>query len=182
MPETANLEPFEQTPEDSPAFTQIPIEQTSEDSPAFTPIPTSQEELPPEARGEVNGGPLGCCFGIVVGLILSLSIAITSRLYADPLASFLHSGLSLTVRIVMALAHATETTEVVASALTSSGAASEHLGSTLAAPLAQRLPTPRPRVLQSLSLLPAVLRGPDGLLRIGGTRLIDNHPLGEPLD
>jgi hypothetical protein len=74
------------------------------------------------------------------------------------------------MRIVMALAHATETTEVVASALTSSGAASEHLGSTLAAPLAQRLPTARPRVLQSLSLLPAVMRGPDGLLRIGGTR------------
>jgi hypothetical protein len=74
------------------------------------------------------------------------------------------------MRIVMELAHATETTEVVASALTSSGAASEHLGSTLAAPLAQRLPTARPRVLQSLSLLPAVMRGPDGLLRIGGTR------------
>src|SRR2546421_2426372 len=103
MPETANLEPFEQTPEDSPAFTQIPSEQPSEDSPAFTPIPTSQEQLPPEARGEVNGGPLGCCFGIVFGLILSLSIAIASRLYADPLASFLHSGLSISVRIVMAL-------------------------------------------------------------------------------
>jgi hypothetical protein len=74
------------------------------------------------------------------------------------------------MRIVMALAHATETTEVVASTLTSSGAAAEHLGSTLTAPLAQRLPTSRPRVLQSLSLLPAVMRGPDGLLRIGGTR------------
>jgi len=73
-------------------------------------------------------------------------------------------------RIVLALAHATETTEVVASVLTSAGAAMEHLGSTMTAPLAQRLPAPRPRILQSLPLLPAVLRGRDGLLRIGGTR------------
>ena len=73
-------------------------------------------------------------------------------------------------RIVLSLAHATLTTEVVASALTSSGAAMEHLGSTMTAPLAQRLPTPRPRILQSLPLLPAVVRGRDGLLRIGGTR------------
>ena len=73
-------------------------------------------------------------------------------------------------RIVLALAHATLTTEVVASALTSAGAAMEHLGSTMTAPLAQRLPTPRPRILQSLPLLPAVIRGRDGLLRIGGTR------------
>ncbi|HZT77900.1 MAG TPA: carboxypeptidase-like regulatory domain-containing protein [Vicinamibacterales bacterium] len=73
-------------------------------------------------------------------------------------------------RIVLSLAHATMTTEVVASTLTSSGAAMEHLGSTMTAPLAQRLPTPRPRILQSLPLLPAVVRGRDGLLRIGGTR------------
>src|SRR5258707_14250001 len=67
-------------------------------------------------------------------------------------------------RVVLAIAHATETTEVVASALTSSGASMEHLGSTMSAPLAQRLPTGRPRILQSLPLLPAVLRGRDGLL------------------
>ena len=73
-------------------------------------------------------------------------------------------------RIVLQLARATATTEVVASALTSAGAAMEHLGSTMTAPLAQRLPTPRPRILQSLPLLPAVVRGRDGLLRIGGTR------------
>ncbi|HEV3062681.1 MAG TPA: hypothetical protein VGY48_30825 [Vicinamibacterales bacterium] len=73
-------------------------------------------------------------------------------------------------RVVLLIAHATETTEVVASALTSSGASMEHLGSTMSAPLAQRLPTARPRILQSLPLLPAVVRGRDGLLRIGGTR------------
>jgi hypothetical protein len=73
-------------------------------------------------------------------------------------------------RIVLPIARATETTEVVASTLTSAGASMEHLGSTMTAPLAQRLPTPRPRILQSLPLLPAVVRGRDGLLRIGGTR------------
>src|SRR3954471_11364228 len=73
-------------------------------------------------------------------------------------------------RIVLAIGHATDVTEVVASALTSSGASMERLGSTMAAPLAQRLPAPRPRILQSLPLLPSVVRGRDGLLRIGGTR------------
>jgi hypothetical protein len=73
-------------------------------------------------------------------------------------------------RIVLAIARATDVTDVVASALTSSGSSMEHLGSTMAAPLAQRLPSPRPRILQSLPLLPSVVRGRDGLLRIGGTR------------
>jgi hypothetical protein len=73
-------------------------------------------------------------------------------------------------RITLPIGRASEVTEVVASALTSSGSAMEHLGSTMAAPLAQRLPTPRPHILQSLPLLPSVVRGRDGLLRIGGTR------------
>lgn len=73
-------------------------------------------------------------------------------------------------KIVMAIAHASDVTEVVASALTSSGSSMEHLGSTMTATVAQRLPASRPRILQSLPLLPAVVRGRDGLLRIGGTR------------
>jgi hypothetical protein len=73
-------------------------------------------------------------------------------------------------RIELLVAHATAVTEVTASTLTSSGAAMERLGSTMSAELAQRLPTARPRILQSLPLLPAVVRGPDGQLRIGGTR------------
>jgi len=81
-----------------------------------------------------------------------------------------HVPAAKALRIILALAHATETTEVVASALTSAGASMEHLGSTMTAPLAQRLPTARPRILQSLPLMPGVVRGRDGLLRIGGTR------------
>lgn len=73
-------------------------------------------------------------------------------------------------RIVMPIGHTSEVTQVTASALTSSGAAMEHLGSSMTAPLAQKLPVRRPRILQSLPLLPAVVRGPDGQLRIGGTR------------
>ena len=57
--------------------------------------------LPPEAQGETNGGPLGCCLGVTVGLLLSLAVAILSRLYADPLAQVFHGNLSITVRIVM---------------------------------------------------------------------------------
>ena len=77
---------------------------------------------------------------------------------------------SRAARIVLEVAHATESTTVVASVLTSSGAAMETLGSRMTAQLANRLPEQRPRILQSLPLLPAVVRGPDGLLRIGGTR------------
>ena len=57
--------------------------------------------LPPEAQGETNGGPLGCCLGVTVGLLLSLTVAILSRLYADPLAQVFHGNLSITVRIIM---------------------------------------------------------------------------------
>ena len=64
---------------------------------------TSLAQLPPEAQGEVNGGPLGCCLGVTIGLVLSLSVAILSRLYADPLAQIFHGNLSITVRIVMSL-------------------------------------------------------------------------------
>lgn len=30
--------------------------------------------LPPEARGETNGGPLGCCLGTVAGMFLTLAV------------------------------------------------------------------------------------------------------------
>src|SRR5260370_3830776 len=61
-----------------------------EDQPAETESPSSAPEaqLPPEARGQVNGGPLGCCFGISMGLLLSagiasLSIPVISHFFAD---------------------------------------------------------------------------------------------------
>jgi hypothetical protein len=60
-------------------------------------------QLPPEAQGETNGGPLGCCLGVTVGLLLSLAIAVLSRLYADPLAQVFHENLSILVRLIMTI-------------------------------------------------------------------------------
>jgi hypothetical protein len=65
--------------------------------------PTPASLLPPEAQGETNGGPLGCCLGVTVGLLLSLSIAIVGRLYADTFATIFQGYLAIIVRIVMVL-------------------------------------------------------------------------------
>jgi hypothetical protein len=65
--------------------------------------PTPAPLLPPEAQGETNGGPLGCCLGVTVGLLLSLSIAIVGRLYADTLATIFQGYLAIIVRIIMVL-------------------------------------------------------------------------------
>jgi hypothetical protein len=75
------------------------LDQSAEEQPS--PADSPEAKLPPEAQGDVNGGPLGCCLGVIVGLLLSLAVAILSRLYADPLAQVLHGGLSVTVRIIM---------------------------------------------------------------------------------
>ncbi len=64
---------------------------------------SAETQLPPEAQGETNGGPLGCCLGVTVGLLLSLTVALLSRFYADPLAQVFHGNLSITVRIVMSI-------------------------------------------------------------------------------
>lgn len=77
--------------------------QVGEPTRAEQPPSSPESRLPPEAQGEVNGGPLGCCLGVTIGLVLSLSVAILSRLFADPLAQALHGWLALTVRIVMGL-------------------------------------------------------------------------------
>jgi len=57
-------------------------------------------QLPPEAQGEVNGGPLGCCFGISMGLLLSAGIASLSI----PVINHFFAGrglLSLTTQILV---------------------------------------------------------------------------------
>ncbi len=47
-------------------------------------LPTPEMELPPEARGETHGGPLGCCLGTIVGLFLmALVITATSIVLAN---------------------------------------------------------------------------------------------------
>lgn len=64
------------------------------------------EMLPPEARGEVNGGPLGCCLGTTVGLFLSLTVAIFSRLYSTQLGALFQQNYGLMgvlIRVLMVL-------------------------------------------------------------------------------
>jgi hypothetical protein len=85
------------------------IEGESDDTPRIEeqePVvsqPTPESLLPPEARGEANGGPLGCCLGVTVGLLLSLSIAIVGRLYGDTFATIFQGYLAIIIRVVMAL-------------------------------------------------------------------------------
>lgn len=83
-----------------PQQAQPTTEEEVSGTPSFSPV----AQLPPEAQGETNGGPLGCCLGVMVGLLLSLSVAVISRFYADPLAHILGGALSLVIRIVMAFA------------------------------------------------------------------------------
>jgi phosphotransferase system glucose/maltose/N-acetylglucosamine-specific IIC component len=65
----------------------------------------SQGPLPPEAQDEVNGGPLGCCLGVAVGLVISLSVAVMGRIYANALLPVFHSPLLILIllRIVMVI-------------------------------------------------------------------------------
>jgi hypothetical protein len=76
----------------APFFAEQPELTTEEE--ASVP-PSAEDLLPPEARGEVNGGPLGCCLGVTVGLFLSLTVAILSRLYAGPLTGFFQQNYGL---------------------------------------------------------------------------------------
>jgi hypothetical protein len=47
---------------------------TAEEQPQ--PAASPEAKLPPEAKGEVNGGPLGCCLGVIAGLFFSLLIGV----------------------------------------------------------------------------------------------------------
>jgi|SRR6266849_6204799 len=94
-----------------PIIPFLPQDNMGDDEKAAGYSDTIEEEQSPAGaspevkfpQGEVNGGggPLGCCLGVTVGLLLSLTVAILSRFYADPLAQLLHGGLSVIVRIVM---------------------------------------------------------------------------------
>jgi hypothetical protein len=61
------------------------------------------EELPPEAQGEANGGPLGCCLGVMFGILLSLSVAIVSRVYPDLFVTIFGEHISIITRVLMVI-------------------------------------------------------------------------------
>jgi len=52
----------------------LPDQSTAEDQ--LQPAASPEAKLLPEAQGEVNGGPLGCCLGVVAGLFFSLLIGV----------------------------------------------------------------------------------------------------------
>lgn len=65
--EEQGASPFDQPIEEEPEQ-QVEEEQ---------PLPVSPEaQLPPEAQGETNGGPLGCCLGVTIGLFFSIFISV----------------------------------------------------------------------------------------------------------
>src|SRR5207248_11275820 len=61
----------------------------------------AKTQLPPEAEGETNGGPLGCCLGVTVGLMLSLFLGLIGfgHVVALGLASVSHADLATNIRI-----------------------------------------------------------------------------------
>jgi hypothetical protein len=89
-------------------------------------------------------------------------------------------------RIVLLLAHTTATTTVVAPAFVEESATTASLGSHLTASTLARLPSSHMKAKESLPLLPSVIRGADGLLRVGGARpyetplLIDGFNVTDP--
>ncbi len=91
---------------------EVPAPATSDEQAieeqSMTPGPSAQPEpqvsLPPEARGELNGGPLGCCLGVLIGLMVSLLVAVIGRIYANPLVPIFHSPLLVLILLRIAMA------------------------------------------------------------------------------
>jgi len=91
-------------------------------------------------------------------------------------------------KIVLSIGRATETTTVIALAptLTPASPTTALLGSTLTAATVSRLPSARLKARESLPLLPSVVRGPDGLMQLGGARahetpvLLDGFNVTDP--
>ena len=71
--------------------------------------------------------------------------------------------------IVLPVGRAAESTSVVADVMVPSSPTSALIGTSLPATMLQRIPPSRMRTREALPLLPAVVRGPDGLL-VGGAR------------
>ena len=90
------------------------------------------------------------------------------------------------LRVVLALAHAADSASVVASTFAPGSPLTPLLGNTLTATNISRLPSSRMKARESLPLLPSVVRGPDGLMQLGGARayetplLLDGFNISDP--
>ncbi|MEO8257605.1 MAG: hypothetical protein ABI868_09705 [Acidobacteriota bacterium] len=85
-------------------------------------------------------------------------------------------------RIVLPIARAATTTEVVAPILPAESPVAPLFGSTLTATDIARMPNQRLQARESLPLLPSVIRGTDGLLRLSGARPNDSPMLLDGFD
>ncbi len=89
-------------------------------------------------------------------------------------------------RIMLLIARATEDTTVIATAAAPVSPSAPLLGATLSANTVARLPSSHMKVRESLPLLPSVIRGPDGLMQLGGARahetplILDGFNIGDP--
>ena len=89
-------------------------------------------------------------------------------------------------RIVLPLARVTENTDVTAAVAEAGSPTAAGVGTQLGRATMQRLPTAKQHAREALPLLPSVVRGPDGLLRIGGVRphdsplLLDGFNVSDP--
>lgn len=53
-----------------------PLEEAGVEEQADVSAPSAESSLPPEAQWEANGGPLGCCLGVVAGLFFSIFVGV----------------------------------------------------------------------------------------------------------
>ena len=89
-------------------------------------------------------------------------------------------------RIVLEIARATDSTTVIAPTVIASSPTATLLGNTLTATNIARLPSSRMKARESLPLLPSVIRGSDGLMRLGGAQahetplLLDGFNITDP--
>src|SRR6185503_20062442 len=76
-------------------------------------------------------------------------------------------------KITLLIARATESTTVVATGGEPAAPSAPLLGGNLTANTVARLPSKNFKARESLPLLPSVIRGPDGLMQLGGARAND---------
>ena len=100
--------PAQPNPDDSEGL-PLSEEQTRLDEPVTTaeqPLSPSdpQSDLPPEAQREMNGGPLGCCLGITVGIMISLLLGVIGfgPLVASVIVFLIHTDAITNTRIATA--------------------------------------------------------------------------------
>ena len=72
--------------------------------PSASPPDTAASVLPPEAQGETNGGPLGCCLGITVGIFISVLLGVIGLgpFVASAMTFLIHTDAITNTRIATA--------------------------------------------------------------------------------